>query len=95
MKNIFTNHPHSVGETYFQHFKFAIQFGINMVVGGVACMIHAIFPCFFEKTGSNILFNMVHYFILRMPKIEERGHGLCPAASVVRSWKEQAVPRRF
>jgi hypothetical protein len=72
MKNIFTKHPHSIGETYFQHLKFALSFGWNMVLGGSACIIHAIFPFFFQNTGSDKLFNLTKFFIERMPPTEER-----------------------
>ncbi|MBX3709133.1 MAG: hypothetical protein KF702_05180 [Gammaproteobacteria bacterium] len=72
MKNIFTKHPHSIGETYFEHMKFASYFGFNMVLGGLACLIHAIFPFFFQKTGSNILLAMTYHFVDRMPTIEPR-----------------------
>lgn len=72
MKNIFTKHPNSIGETYFQHLRFASQFGITMMIGGIACLIHALFPFVFEKTGSNILLRCTHFFISRMPKLEER-----------------------
>ena len=72
MKNIFTEHPHSIGESYFQHLKFAFTFGWKMVMGGSACMIHAIFPFLFQKTGSDILFHLTHFFIERMPANEEK-----------------------
>lgn len=72
MKNIFTSHPHSIGESYFQHLKFASCFGFTMLSGGVACLVHAVLPCFFEKTGSNILLKMTYDFIDRMPRAEER-----------------------
>ena len=72
MKNIFTRHPHSVGESYFQHCKFALSFGLKMIIGGAACLIHAIFPFFFQKTGSDILIKLIHFFIERTPKIESR-----------------------
>lgn len=49
MKNIFTDHPHSIGETYFKHLLFAGQFGVTMIIGGVVCLIHAIFPFFVSK----------------------------------------------
>ena len=68
MKNIFTKHPTSVGETYLQHMKFAAQFGFNMVIGGIACLIHAIFPFVFEKTGSNYLLKMTENFF-QMPEV--------------------------
>lgn len=72
MKNIFTEHPHSINETYPQHFKFASLFGIKMIIGGLACLMHAIFPFLFKNTGSNFLMRMTHNFIARMPTIEGR-----------------------
>ena len=44
MRNPFTTHPASVGETYAQHFVFAFKFGATMAVGGLAAMVHAFFP---------------------------------------------------
>ena len=72
MKNIFTDHPQSIGETYFQHFRFAFAFGINMLLGGFACIIHALFPFVFKKTGSDYLLKMTKHFVERMPTAEER-----------------------
>ena len=48
----FTEHPASVGETYFQHLRHANGFGIRMVLGGFACMLHGFLPFLFVKTGS-------------------------------------------
>ena len=72
MKNIFTEHPRNVGETYFEHLYHAFIFGFNMIIGGIACIIHAIFPFLFIKTASNYLFKMTHQFIERMPNMEDR-----------------------
>lgn len=72
MKNIFTDHPNSIGETYWQHFFFAFKFGAQMVIGGSACIIHAVLPFAFKKTGSNYLLRMTNDFVSRMPVIEER-----------------------
>ena len=72
MKNVFTKHPHSLGEGYFQHMKFASLFGFNMILGGLACLTHAVFPFVFERTGSNCLFKMMRHFIHRMPSSECR-----------------------
>lgn len=72
MKNRFMSHPNEVGESYLVHMKFAFLFGFNMVVGGLACIIHAIFPFAFEKTGSNMLLRLVHHFIERSDRVEER-----------------------
>ena len=54
MTNPFTAHPASVGETYFQHFRFALRFGTRMTLGGVAAIVHAFFPFLFVTTASRI-----------------------------------------
>lgn len=72
MSNIFTKHPHSIGESYFQHFKFAFSFGVRLLLGGLACIMHAFFPFIFQKTGSNVLLKLTQHFINRMPVVEER-----------------------
>ena len=76
MKNLFTKHLCTIGETYFQHFKFAAKFGSLMVIGGLACILHAIFPFIFENTGSNFLLKMMTNFINRQPKLDERSQAL-------------------
>ena len=48
MKNIFTDHPNSVGETYFQHFAFTFGTGFKLIVWGFAAMIHALLPFTFK-----------------------------------------------
>ena len=48
----FTEHPASVGETYGQHFMHASGFGMRMILGGIACLLHGFFPFLFVKTGS-------------------------------------------
>lgn len=72
MKNIFTEHPHSIGETYFQHMKFACLFGMKMLLGGLACIIHAFLPFLFQKTGSKLLLDMTSHFVERMPSLDDK-----------------------
>jgi Family of unknown function (DUF6356) len=72
MKNIFTEHPHSIGESYLQHFFFAFKFGAQMAAGGLACILHAVFPFIFQKTASNYLLAMTDDFVCRMPAMEDR-----------------------
>ncbi len=59
---LFTRHPHSVGETYWQHLCFAIKFGVYMLLGSITAFIHAIFPFLFEKTTSGILCKLMDEF---------------------------------
>lgn len=55
----FTEHPASVGETYSEHMLTAFSFGARMLLAGMACLAHGIFPFIFVKTGSNII-NILH-----------------------------------
>ncbi len=49
---LFTEHPASVGETYGEHLAMATGFGVRMIAGGIACLIHGLLPFLFVKTGS-------------------------------------------
>lgn len=55
LNKLFNEHPHSVNETYWQHMVHATYFGSKMLFAGFACIVHAIFPFFFEKTGSKMI----------------------------------------
>ena len=55
MTNPFTAHPASVGQTYAEHFAFALAFGLRMVLGGLAAIVHAVFPFAFITTASRTL----------------------------------------
>lgn len=72
MRNMFTEHPRNIGESYWAHFKSACQFAFYMVVGGVCCFIHAVFPFLFETTGSALLLKMIKNFVARMPATEPK-----------------------
>jgi hypothetical protein len=58
MYELFLKHPHSIGETYFEHMSAALRFGMVMVASGVACMIHALLPALFERTASDTVFEL-------------------------------------
>lgn len=51
----FTDHPHQVGETYGEHLVVASRFGGAMLLGGLACMVHAVLPFLCTSTGSGII----------------------------------------
>ena len=61
MDNIFTKHPHSVNETYFEHMRVALKYGMKMVVGGIAGIIHAVFPFLFETTATSVAQEVVDH----------------------------------
>jgi hypothetical protein len=58
-RNPFTHHPKEVGESYARHFGHASWFGVRMIGGGIACLIHAIFPFLCVNTGSRTM-NELH-----------------------------------
>lgn len=65
MKISFTEHPASVGETYFSHLFSALGFCGTIALALMACLVHAFIPFLFEKTGSQMITrlmdDMVHY----------------------------------
>jgi hypothetical protein len=51
----FTEHPHAVGESYGEHFVVAGSFGVAMLLGGMACLVHAVLPFLCTSTGSRTI----------------------------------------
>jgi hypothetical protein len=56
MLSMFTEHPRSVGESYAEHLCFAAGFGLRMIAGGVAAVVHGCLPFLFATTGSRTIF---------------------------------------
>ena len=50
---LFSEHPESVGESYVEHLGQASGFGLRMISGGIACLLHGLLPFWLEKAGSN------------------------------------------
>ena len=51
--NPFTKHPHSVGETYLEHFLIAVGVARQLLLAALAALIHALLPFLFPTTASN------------------------------------------
>jgi hypothetical protein len=60
LSRLFTEHPQSVDENYFEHLLFAGKFAATLLVAGLAALVHAILPFLFEKTASRMI-NKMHY----------------------------------
>lgn len=56
--NIFTEHPTKANETYLQHLRFAMCCGFKMMMAGVSCMLHAIFPFCCKTNASEFVIKM-------------------------------------
>lgn len=65
----FTQHPATVGETYAQHFQSAAGFSVRMIGAGLACLVHAVFPFLFERTGSTAIRNLHERMLLHRSRI--------------------------
>lgn len=52
MKKLFTDHPASVGENYIEHLFAASYFSVQLLVAAMLCLVHALLPFLFEKSGS-------------------------------------------
>lgn len=68
LNKLFTEHPSSVGETYFQHLCHATGFAVRMVMGGLACFVHALLPFMFVKTGSRAIEELNDRMVLNRGK---------------------------
>ena len=53
MKNIFTKHPHAVGESYLRHFINASRFSLILIKLAFMSLTHALFPFLFEHSTSD------------------------------------------
>ncbi len=52
---LFTAHPASVDETYFEHLWFALRFAGLLALAAGAALLHALLPFLCEKTASRII----------------------------------------
>ena len=50
---LFLDHPRRVNERYGEHARVATHFGLSMIGGGIACLIHGLVPALFTQTGSD------------------------------------------
>ena len=55
LRNPFTAHPATVSETYLEHLRFAATTGFWMVLGGLACILHGLFPFLCTTVGSRTI----------------------------------------
>ena len=53
--NFFTRHLESVDEGYFEHFGHAMRFSVTLAMASVVCLVHALLPFLFERTGSRLI----------------------------------------
>jgi len=45
-------HLDAVNETYFEHMAHSAGFGFKLIIAGIACLVHGLFPGMCCTTGS-------------------------------------------
>ncbi len=58
-KNMFTAHPHAVGESYTEHFGVAMRYSGRLFYASFCAFVHAFLPFAYEKTASTMIRSMV------------------------------------
>ena len=80
----FTAHLDDVEETYLQHMAHALGFAASMVLGGLACLIHAIFPFLFVRTGSRCVQRLHDRMVVNRRKLSPRRRPRITSQTAVR-----------
>ncbi len=57
-KRMFLDHPTSLGETYFEHQRYALSFAASMFFGAAACFLHGLIPAACKTTGSRTVMRL-------------------------------------
>lgn len=65
---LFVEHPATVGETYTEHLRVATGFGIAMIGGGLACLVHAVLPFTFVTRGSETIARLHERMVISRTK---------------------------
>lgn len=79
---LFMDHPRDVGESYGEHFATAAGFGVRMVAGGLACIVHAVVPVLFVRTASDTVKSLYATMKARQPAFAEQ-----PPAFTTAEWQ--------
>ena len=85
IKQLFTEHPASVGETYGEHLVAAGGFSGRLFIAALVCGIHALLPFLFEKTGSAIITGLYDKMVAnrgRAGKTAPAAHQMEPSAGL-------------
>ena len=69
---LFLAHPRSVGESYTEHAATAARFGATMMIGGAACILHALVPAIFPRAASDRVKRLYAQMRARQPNFAAR-----------------------
>ena len=75
---LFTDHPHEVGENYFTHALAASKIALKFAIAAPMQLLHAIFPFVQPPFGSDTV-SMKSFLRKMSPRVRKRGN--CPNCS--------------
>jgi hypothetical protein len=70
LAELFVDHPHTLGESYWQHQAHATRFGTTLIAAGFACLVHGVIPALFARTGSSTVAALHEQMRVRMGRAE-------------------------
>jgi len=81
----FLDHPRSLGESYGEHQRAALAYAACLALAAMACFIHALIPCLFERSASRRVSRLYENMNARMKPqaIEAAGTPASGAAILV------------
>ena len=68
VKRLMTEHPHAVGESYFEHMHVALSFAGPLLKAGFAALVHAVLPFLCVTTASATVKRLHARMVNRVPK---------------------------
>lgn len=71
IRQLFNEHPASVGETYWQHLLRASWFAGRMSIAAAACFVHALLPFLFVRTGSRTVALLYDAMVVNRRRVSE------------------------
>lgn len=67
LRRLFTEHPESVGESYFEHMGVALSFAGPLLMAGLAALVHAFLPFLCTTTASTTVKRLHARMMNRVP----------------------------
>ncbi|WP_416899612.1 MAG: DUF6356 family protein [Minwuia sp.] len=75
-RQMFTDHPESVDESYVEHMGQAGYFAGAMFLGAMACLVHALVPGLCKTSGSRIIGHLNDRMIVNRRRHARRETGV-------------------
>lgn len=68
IRNIFCQHPNTVGETYFVHMFYCMKTALLFILYSLIICIHGLIPALFTTTASSCIEKLYNSLHLRREK---------------------------